>query len=135
MIDKITNIHPTGSELEILNILWEHGPSTVRFVNEKMNLRKEVGYTTTLKLMQIMTSKNLVSRNLENRTHIYTAIVEKEATRKIMLDSFLETTFSGSAMNLVMQALGNHTATTEELDELRKLIDMLEKEKGHGNDK
>ena len=123
-----TSIKPTASELEILTILWENGPLTVRSVNEIMSLKKEVGYTTTLKLLQIMTEKNLVSRQLENRTHIYSAIAGKEETRKAMLDSLLEAAFGGSAMKLVMQALGSHSATREELEDLRNLIDSIEKQ-------
>ncbi|MDO1446602.1 BlaI/MecI/CopY family transcriptional regulator [Rhodocytophaga aerolata] len=117
---------PTESELEILQILWQHGPTTVRFVNEQLNQRKEVGYTTTLKIMQIMAEKGLVKRNEESRSHIYEANVNEEATQKHMLDKFLDLTFRGSASKLVMQALGNHKATRAELDEIRKLIDKME---------
>lgn len=117
---------PTESELEILQILWQHGPTTVRFVNEQLNQKKEVGYTTTLKIMQIMAEKGLVKRNEESRSHIYEANVTEEATQKHMLDKFLDLTFRGSASKLVMQALGNHKATRAELDEIRKLIDKME---------
>lgn len=119
---------PTASELEILNILWDIGPSTVRTVNEKMNIKKESGYTTTLKLMQIMHEKGLVLRELDNRTHIYKAAVDKEKTREVVLDNFLDNIFGGSAMNMVMQALGNHKASKEEIDELKRLIQKLEEE-------
>jgi predicted transcriptional regulator len=117
---------PTESEIEILQILWQHGPSTVRFVNELLNQKKEAGYTTTLKIMQIMADKGLVTRNEENRTHIYKANVNEEATQKHLLDKFLDLAFRGSASKLVMQALGNHTATKDELDQIRKLIDKME---------
>jgi BlaI family transcriptional regulator, penicillinase repressor len=117
---------PTESELEILQILWQHGPNTVRFVNEQLNQKKEAGYTTTLKIMQIMAEKGLVKRNEESRSHIYAANVTEEATQKHMLDKFLDLTFRGSASKLVMQALGNHKATKAELDEIRKLIDKME---------
>jgi predicted transcriptional regulator len=117
---------PTESEIEILQILWQHGPSTVRFVNELLNQKKEAGYTTTLKIMQIMADKGLVTRNEENRTHIYQANVNEEATQKHLLDKFLDLAFRGSASKLVMQALGNHTATKDELDQIRKLIDRME---------
>ena len=133
MKNETLNIRPTASELEILNILWDEGPSTVRSVNRKVSLRKETGYTTTLKLMQIMTDKGLVERTLENRTHIYSAVAGKESTMNLMLDNFLESTFGGSAMNLVMQALGNHKATNEEIEELKKLIDRIEKGENNGN--
>lgn len=127
MKNKDINIRPTASELEILNILWAEGHSTVREVNQKVNLRKKTGYTTTLKLMQIMADKGLVERKLNDRTHIYSALAARESTLNLMLDNFLENTFGGSAMGLVMQALGNHKATGEELEELKKLIDRIEK--------
>lgn len=117
---------PTDSELEILQILWESGPSKVRFVNDKLNEAREVGYTTTLKIMQIMAEKNLVTRNTDSRTHIYSAAVDETEARKNLLEKFVDTTFRGSAMSLVMQALGNHDASTEELDEIKNLIKKLE---------
>lgn len=117
---------PTDSELEILQILWENGPSNVRFVNDKLNASREVGYTTTLKIMQIMAEKNIVSRNTDSRTHIYSAAVDETEARKNLLEKFVDTTFRGSAMSLVMQALGNHDASTEELDEIKALIKKME---------
>ena len=117
---------PTDSELEILQILWENGPSNVRFVNDKLNEAREVGYTTTLKIMQIMSEKNIVSRNTDSRTHIYSAAVDETEARKNLLEKFVDTTFRGSAMSLVMQALGNHDASTEELDEIKALIRKIE---------
>ena len=122
---KITK--PTEAELEILQILWENGPSTVRFINDELNKRKSVGYTTTLKIMQIMTEKNLVKRNEENRSHIYTAAYKKDETRKVLIDRLIETAFGGSASKLVMQALGNKKASKEEIQELRKFLDEIEK--------
>lgn len=117
---------PTESELEILQVLWQHGPSTVRFVNQQLSQNKEVGYTTTLKIMQIMYDKHLVKRNDENRTHVYEANVTEEATQKHMLNKFLDIAFRGSASKLVMQALGNHKASKEELDQIRKLLDKIQ---------
>lgn len=117
---------PTEAELEILQVLWQHGPCTVRFVHEKLSQTKEVGYTTTLKIMQIMTDKQLVKRNDENRTHIYEANVGEENTQKQMLDKFLDIAFKGSASKLVMQALGNHKTSKEELEQIRKLLDKIE---------
>ncbi|MCB0654176.1 MAG: BlaI/MecI/CopY family transcriptional regulator [Saprospiraceae bacterium] len=119
---------PTESELEILQLLWEHGPSTVRFINDKLNISREVGYTTSLKLMQIMHEKGLVERNTDSRTHIYTALVTKRETRGRLLNQFLDKAFSGSAMELVMQALGNHKASQDELDEIKALIARIEEE-------
>lgn len=118
---------PTDSELEILQILWEHGPSSVRFVNEKLNEAREVGYTTTLKLMQIMAEKGLAKRNTTQRSHIYEAGVDESSTQKQLLQKFVDKTFRGSAMSLVMQALGNHNASPEELDKIKALIEKIEK--------
>lgn len=119
---------PTESELEILQLLWQNGPSSVRLVNDKLNETREVGYTTTLKLMQIMFEKGLVRRNEENRTHIYEAAVSEQETQQRLLQKFVDSTFRGSAMNLVMQALGNHDASKAELDEIKALIEKMEKE-------
>lgn len=118
---------PTRSELEILQILWDSGPSSVRFVNEKLNQRKKTGYTTTLKLMQIMLDKKLLSRDEKSRGHIYHPVVQKEEVQSELLDRFLQNTFSGSAHKLVMQVLGNHKPTKHELEEIKRLINDLEK--------
>lgn len=120
---------PTESELAILLVLWEHGPSSVRFVNDKLNEEREVGYTTTLKLMQIMVDKGLARRDTASRTHIYRAAVNEADTQKQLLKKFVDSTFRGSAMKMVMQALGNHQASKEELDEIKALIDKMEKKK------
>ena len=124
---KNKNQKPTEAELQILQVLWQHGSSTVRFVNDKLNEEKKTGYTTTLKTMQIMFEKKLVSRNEESRTHIYDAKVKEEVVQKQLLDRFLDKTFKGSAMKLVMQALGNRKTSKEELNEIRNLLDELEK--------
>lgn len=122
---------PTDSELGILQILWENGEASVRKVNEQLNEQntsdKEIGYTTTLKLMQIMLNKNLVNRNTDSRTHIYSAAISESETQGKLLDQFVDATFRGSAMKLVMQALGNHKASSEELDEIKALINKIEK--------
>lgn len=125
--------NPTESELEILQLLWEYGPSTVRFINEKQNLEKDthdgkagVGYTTTLKIMQIMAEKGMLSVNKESRQHIYTPTVDENETKSNLLNGFLKKTFSGSAMKMVMQALGNHTPSQEELNEIKDLIHEIE---------
>ena len=124
-----SNSKPTEAELEILQVLWQHGPATVRFVNEQLSRRKEIGYTTTLKLMQIMAEKKLVKRNEEQRTHVYQANASEEETQQHLLDRFLDTAFRGSAMKLVMQALGNRSASQEELTQIRNLLDRIEGEK------
>lgn len=119
-------LKPTEAELEILQILWEHGPSTVRFVNEKQNEAKAVGYTTTLKIMQIMAEKNLITADKSNRSHVYQPLLAEEATQQQLLDKFLDTAFRGSAMKLVLQALGNHRASEAELNQIRDLLDKME---------
>lgn len=117
---------PTESELEILQILWQKEEATVREINDLLNDQREVGYTTTLKMMQIMLEKGLVAREETNRSHTYKAAVSEEVTKQILLNKFVDSTFRGSAMKLVMQALGNHEASKEELDELKELIKNLE---------
>lgn len=102
------------------------GPSSVRFVNDELNKKKKTGYTTTLKLMQIMLEKNLLERDEDSKVHIYHTLVQKEDIQGKLLDRFLESTFSGSAHNLVMQVLGNHKPNAAELKEIRELINRLE---------
>lgn len=119
---------PTESELQILQVLWQYGPSTVRFVNEQLTSGKAVGYTTTLKLMQIMFEKKLVSRNESEKTHVYEAAINEKEAQDQLLDRFLETAFKGSAMKMVMHALGNRKASKQEIDELRKLLDKMDNE-------
>jgi len=117
---------PTESELQILRILWTEGPSTVREVNNVLGAEKQVGYTTTLKLMQIMAEKNLVNRNTSSKTHIYKANILEHDTQKSLIKSLVDQAFGGSAMELVLQALGNHKTTSEELDQIKELISQLE---------
>ena len=117
---------PTEAELEILQVLWKHGPCTVRFVNDKLNDKKEVGYTTTLKIMQIMIDKNLLKRDESKRSHLYSPVVKETETQSLLLDKFLQTAFAGSATKLVMQALGNHKASKEEISRIREFLDNLE---------
>lgn len=126
-MEKQMNIKPTESELEILQILWALGKATVRQVNDELSKNKDVGYTTTLKLMQIMFEKQLVSRTDEGRYHVYIAAVGEEPTQHMLLDKFIGTTFRGSATRMVMQALGNQQVSKEELEEIKKLIDSIEK--------
>ncbi len=121
-----TQYKPTEKELEILQVLWTQGPATVRAVNDRLGKGREIGYTTTLKLMQIMFDKGLVSRQKEGKTHIYSAEISEEKTQNQLLDRLLDTAFKGSAMKLVMQALGHKKPSKEELEEIRKYIDQLE---------
>lgn len=128
---KFTTTHymkppkPTESELEILQVLWQEGPCTVRTVNERLNEKRETGYTTTLKFLQIMTDKGLCIRNTDDRTHIYQAAISESEIQSELLRQFVDSTFRGSAMKLVMQALGNHEASTEELNEIKALIEQI----------
>ena len=119
---------PTEAELDILTILWEQGPCSVRYVNDKLNMTRRVGYTTTLKQLQIMYDKGLVSRTSDGRTHIYEAEKGREETQKQMLDRILNTAFGGSASRLVMQVLGNHKSSASELEEIKALISKIEEE-------
>ena len=118
---------PTDAELEILRILWSRGPSTVRDVHLLMNQVKPTGYTTVLKLMQIMGDKNLVRRNEEQRAHIYEAALPQDTTQQQLVGDLLDRAFGGSARQLVMQALASRPASTEDLDEIRRLLDEYER--------
>ncbi|MBX2906529.1 MAG: BlaI/MecI/CopY family transcriptional regulator [Taibaiella sp.] len=120
-------IKPTESELEILNILWDKGPSTVRDVHEVLEQSKDAGYTTTLKLMQIMYEKKLLKRDATTKSHVYTANVSQEKTQGQLVKKFIDSVFNGSASQLVMQALGNHKTNKKELDEIRKYLEEMEK--------
>lgn len=122
-------IKPTESELEILQILWDKGLATVREVHELLASTKDVGYTTTLKLMQIMFEKGLVTRDDSSKTHIYQPAVSREKTQKQFLNKMIDTLFAGSSSDLVMQALGGHDASAEELEKIQQLINQLKKEK------
>jgi len=117
---------PTEAELEILQVLWKEGGSTVRLINEILNARRDVGYTTTLKLLQIMEQKGLVEVDRSSRTHVYKALVKEEETQKQFVDQLLDLAFGGSAKKLVIQALGSKKTSQKELEEIKKLISKLE---------
>ncbi len=124
---------PTAAELEILRVLWLLGPSTVREVHERLNQAKPAGqtkltgYTTVLKLMQIMADKGLVARNEEQRAHVYEAVCPRQDTQRQLVDDLVERAFGGSASELVMQALAAKRATPEELAEIRRILDEFER--------
>lgn len=120
---------PTESELEILAVLWDRKNASVRTVHEELSKSKDAGYTTTLKLMQIMFEKKLVTRDDSNKTHIYAPAVTKEKTQKQFLNRMIDGLFAGSSADLVMQALGNANATNDELDKIQHLIDELKLKK------
>lgn len=118
---------PTGAELAILQVLWEHGPATVRQVHEAIAEKagdKATGYTTTLKLMQIMAEKGIVSRDETSRTHIYAARLPQQHTQRQLVGDLITKAFGGSAARLVMHALSTHPASKEELAEIRRLIEQ-----------
>src|SRR5919112_2375028 len=114
---------PTRSELEILQVLWQHGPSTVRFVNDKLNeSKREVNYTSTLKLMQIMVEKGILKRDESTMKHIYEPVQEEDKTKSFLLDRFVDSMFQGSASSLMMQLLGNEKTSKKELEKIRELL-------------
>lgn len=117
---------PTESEMEILQVLWEKGPSTVREVHDVLTETKDSGYTTTLKLMQIMNEKGLLKRNDETKTHVYTALVKKESVQKQAVSKMINSLFKGSSAKLVMHALGNYKASDEEILEIKKYLQEIE---------
>ncbi len=121
------NNKPTESELEILQILWQRDFSTVRDVHEVLSKTKETGYTTTLKLMQIMFEKKLVTRDDSAKTHVYQPAISRQKTQKQFLDKMINGLFSGSSTQLVLQALGNQKASKNELEEIQKYLDDLKK--------
>ena len=114
---------PTDAELAILRVLWERGASTVRHVHEALADTQDTGYTTTLKLMQIMADKGLVKRNETARTHIYSAVAGQEQTQRQLVKDLVDRAFGGSAAQLVLRALSADGATDDELKEIRSLID------------
>lgn len=119
------NNKPTESELEILQVLWSKKVATVREVHEELLKLKDAGYTTTLKLMQIMFEKGLVTRDSSNKTHIYQPAVSRESTQALFLNKMIDSLFSGSSAQLVMQALGNYKASKAELKEIKNYLDNI----------
>ena len=124
---KLNLPRPTDAELAILRVLWEHGPATVREVQEALNPIKATGYTTVLKFMQIMFEKGLVTRDDSERSHVYAAAVRAEETQRQLVGDLLERAFGGSAQKLVLQALSSKKASVTELAEIRQLIQELER--------
>ncbi len=117
---------PTDAELEVLQILWKHGPSSVRHVNTELSKNREVVYTTTLKMMQVMTEKGLLQRDTSQRTHLYEANVSQEMVQQSMVDKLVDTVFQGSTLKLVMQALGHEKTSSKDLEAIKKIINNLE---------
>jgi BlaI family transcriptional regulator, penicillinase repressor len=121
---------PTDAEMEILHILWREGAQSVRYVNDALNAARpnEVGYTTTLKTMQVMFEKGLLTRDESLRSHVYAPAMPQDEMQRRLVNQFVNVTFKGSAMQMVMQALGNHTATSDEIAEIKSLIEQKERE-------
>lgn len=124
-----SKIAPTASELAVLQLLWTNGPLSVKDVHEALDYDKPVVYTTTLKTMQVMMERGMLDRISEGRKHIYRPLIAQTDTQDKLLDSFLDKTFGGSAKNLVMRALGQHTPDAAELKELKAYISALENKK------
>jgi predicted transcriptional regulator len=121
---------PTKSELEILQVLWKNGPSTVRFVNDELNEQKrEVQYTSTLKLMQIMVEKNLLDRDDSQMKHVYRPALEEGKTKSFLLERFVNTLYNGSASSLMMHLIGNKNTSKKELDQIKELIKKMDQNK------
>src|ERR1700733_8199655 len=114
MEDQSRKTEPTKAELEILNVLWQHGPSTVRFVNDRLNEQREINYTSTLKLMQIMADRGMLKRDESQKKHIYHVVEAEEKTKDHLLERFVDSVYNGSASMLVMQLLGNKKASKDE---------------------
>ena len=126
-MSSIKFLKPTESELEILQVLWRNNIATVREVHEELSKTKDVGYTTTLKLMQIMNEKGLVKRDESTRTHVYQSAVNRENTQKHMLNRMIDSLFGGSSTQLVLQALGENKATPEELEKIQNLLNNIKR--------
>jgi BlaI family penicillinase repressor len=121
-------IEPTKSELEILQVLWEIGPATVREVNDELLKQKEVNYTTTLKFMQIMAEKGMLKRDESKMKHIYSVVEEEQQTKAHLLNKFVDSIYKGSASKLMMQLLGNKTTSAEELEEIKNMLKKIEEQ-------
>ena len=118
---------PTDSELEVLSLLWKNGPMTVPEMHEEVAKTRSVGYTTTLKIIQIMFEKGLLSRKKQGKTHLYATKVDQQTTKNGLVTKMVKTVFQGSTKELVMQALGNAKTSKQELDEIRKYLDQLDR--------
>ncbi len=122
----VEDMKPTESEMEILQLLWEHGPLTVRALNDQLNKQRRVGYTTSLKIMQIMTEKGMLTRDTSYRSHVYSPALQPASVQSNALDHILKTVFMGDRSKLVLQALGSQNVSPEELSELKAFIQKME---------
>jgi len=129
-VDANDPAEPTRAQLEILQVLWKYGPSTVRFVNDQLNQQKEsLTYTSTLKLMQIMHEKGMVHRDESSMTHIYSAALEEQKTRGVVLKKFVDTMYAGSVKSLMLELLGNEKTNPKDWDTIKDLLAKLDDEK------
>ena len=120
---------PTRAQLEILQVLWKHGPSTVRFVNDQLNQEKKaLSYTSTLKLMQIMHEKDLLKRNESSMTHIYSANLEEQKTKGVVLKKFVDAMYNGSVKSMMLELLGNEKTTNKDWDTIKQLLNNLDED-------
>ena len=119
---------PTDAELDILAILWQNGPSSVREVYDLLGEQRKIVYTTCLKTMQVMTERGFLQRDTSQKTHIYEAAIQPEMIREDMVDKVVNTVFAGSPLNLVMHALGSKATSQEDLAKIKQMIENLEKE-------
>src|SRR5579859_679236 len=126
-VEQSDPAEPTRAQLEILQVLWKHGPSTVRFVNDQLNRQKEpLSYTSTLKLMQIMHEKGMVQRDESNMTHVYSAALEEQKTKGVVLKKFVDAMYNGSVKSLMLELLGNEKTTNKEWDTIKELLNKLD---------
>ena len=120
---------PTRAQLEILQVLWKHGPSTVRFVNDQLNQQKQsLSYTSTLKLMQIMHEKDLLKRNESSMTHIYSANLEEQKTKGVVLKKFVDAMYNGSVKSMMLELMGNEKTTNKDWDTIKQLLNNLDED-------
>ncbi len=122
-------LKPTESELEVLQVMWDKEPCTVRDVHDELEKTKDGGYTSTLKLMQIMLDKGLVARSTNSRSHLYTTLLSREQAQESALNKIVDTVFKGSGMDLIMKALGKHVASNKEIDVITEYLQQFNKDK------
>lgn len=126
--EKLKSPEPTKAELDVLRVLWAHGPQTVRFINDALNkTKRSVQYTSTLKLMQLMTEKGLLVRDESSVKHVYRPAQDEQNTKSLLLERFIDTLYNGSAGTLMMQLLGNKKTTKKDRERLRDLLNKIDK--------
>jgi BlaI family transcriptional regulator, penicillinase repressor len=128
--EEIARIEPTKSELEILRVLWQHGPSTVRFVMGELNKIRELNYTATLKLMQLMVDKGILKRDERKMQHVYHVVEAEDTTRERLLDKFLDTLYQGSATSLMIQLVEKKKVSAADLKKMKELLESLDNKTG-----